>query len=117
MSEFQLDLHELNVRARIPSNSVIDGEAQYNCGLLLEGTLRGKAKINGPLVLLSTAVLAGEAEIEGDAYILGKLHAERVIIKGTAHFADGSTINGCVHAGNYQSYAGAEVTASLLKLP
>ncbi|MEQ6436301.1 polymer-forming cytoskeletal protein [Comamonas sp. w2-DMI] len=119
MSAFNLDFNALNVRSRIPTGAVIEGNAQFPCGLLLEGTLNCKeqARVGGALVLLHDGLLSGEVEIDGDAYILGTIHAERVVIKGKAHFAEGSTITGCVHAKDYQVYAGAAITASLLQLP
>ena len=105
---------------RVSMGCTLECNGDFHGGLLVQGKLRGKLRVLGPLVVWEGAQVAGEIEVFGDTYAFGLLgdenefvngiqNAAQIICHGTIFMAHCSVSHASIAAQRIRSYDGAQI--------
>lgn len=112
-----IDPVAMNIVNKIAGGTIAAGKITTEGGLLVEGQFTGEVKVTkGPLVLMEGAKLAGQIEVDGDAYVfgvIGEANAEptNLTVTGELHLTSTSEIHGHARFGKLATYEGAKLHA------
>lgn len=111
-----LDPVAMNVVNRIAAGSRLDGQLQFEGGLLVQGELSGNCEVRGRLIVWQGAQVCGRIRVMGDLYLLGRLGqpdappaASEVECHGTAWIASTGVSTATLRAQRLQLYEGADL--------
>lgn len=106
----------MNIVNRVAPGTVLEGSTTWNGGLLVQGTIKGSIKVTGgPLVLMETAVIAGNILCLGDVFLFGTIeHAgenqmSKVESTGIAFLAESLRAEADISAARLRFFDGAQV--------
>ena len=110
-----IDPVQMNIVNRVAEGGVLDGQFDFDGGLLLQGTLRGRGRIAGRLIIWHTGQLQGQFEVLGDVYVLGHLGGTVDAVdatttldcQGTIYVASSGVCTGTLNAARLRMYDGA----------
>lgn len=116
MTTYNIDLTKKGVRARIPAGTTISGNAAFSSGVLFEGDFTGgMLQVDGNLIVSKESKIEGFVDVSGDAYILGEVNAQKMLVGGKIFFAASSNVSGYVIGSEFDMHAGCTVKAALSK--
>ena len=106
----------MNVVNRVASGSKLNGDIQFDGGLLVQGEVAGNVRVNGPLIVWLGGVLRGSVQVMGDLYLFGRLGApeagaQDTVVKcfGMAYVASTGVATGTLLARRLKVYDGADL--------
>ena len=111
-----IDPIAMNVVNRVAAGSQLNGELQFEGGLLVQGELSGHVRVNGRLIVWTGAVVKGRIRVFGDIYLFGRLGADggdpsdtSLECHGMAYVSKTGVSTGTLLARRLQLYEGADL--------
>lgn len=111
-----IDPIAMNVVNRIASGCRLDGDLQFDGGLLVQGEISGQIRVNGRLIIWKGGVVRGTVRVNGDLYLFGQLGAQdaspletQLECVGMAYVAQTGVSTGTLMAKRLQLYEGADL--------
>lgn len=111
-----LDPIAMNVVNRVAAGSVLDGDLQFDGGLLVQGEINGQIRVNGRLIVWTGGVVRGRIRVTGDLYLFGQLgaaggnpHETSLECQGMAYVSRTGVSTGTLMARRLQLYEGADL--------
>jgi hypothetical protein len=111
-----LDPIAMNVVNRVAAGTRLDGELQFDGGLLLQGEISGHIRVNGRLIVWTGGVIRGRIRVTGDFYLFGQLgahgadaHDTSLECQGMAYVSKTGVSTGTLLARRLQLYEGADL--------
>lgn len=111
-----LDPIAMNVVNRVASGTQLDGELQFEGGLLVQGEISGQIRVNGRLIVWTGGVIRGRIRVTGDFYLFGQLGAPgadaqdtSLECQGMAYVSKTGVSTGTLMARRLQLYEGADL--------
>jgi hypothetical protein len=111
-----LDPIAMNVINRVAAGTVLDGDLQFDGGLLVQGVVTGRVRVNGRLIVWSGGVVRGHVRVNGDLYLFGRLgadggdpHDTSLECQGMAYVSSTGVSTGTLMARRLQLYEGADL--------
>ncbi|MBD3892921.1 polymer-forming cytoskeletal protein [Hydrogenophaga sp.] len=111
-----LDPVAMNVVNRVAAGSRLSGELEFEGGLLVQGEISGRLRVNGSLIVWGTGVVRGRVRVLGDLYLFGRLgapgaaaHDSSLECLGTAYVCNTAVSTGTLLARRLQVYEGADL--------
>lgn len=111
-----IDPIAMNVVNRIASGCRLDGDLQFDGGLLVQGEIAGQIRVNGRLIIWKGGVVRGTVRVNGDLYLFGQLGAQdaspletQLECVGMAYVAQTGVSTGTLMAKRLQLYEGADL--------
>ena len=106
----------MNVVNRVAAGTVLDGDLQFDGGLLVQGEISGQVRVNGRLIVWTGGVVRGRIRVSGDFYLFGQLgaaagnpHDTSLECQGMAYVARSGVSTGSLAARRMQLYEGASL--------
>ncbi|MCB2018495.1 MAG: polymer-forming cytoskeletal protein [Hydrogenophaga sp.] len=106
----------MNVVNRVATGSRVNGNLQFEGGLLVQGELSGQIQVNGRLIVWKGGMVRGNIRVNGDLYLFGQLGADegtasdtQLECHGMAYVAQTGTSTGTLMAKRLQLYEGADL--------
>lgn len=111
----------MNIVNRIAKGSSSRGDLVFEGGVIIEGSVVGNLNImNGPLVLMQGATIAGTVNCGGDAYLFGTIERQangersKMVSDGTIYLASTLVAISDFEAVSFSHYQGAQFDAQFL---
>jgi len=111
-----IDPVAMNVVNRVAPGSNLNGDIQFDGGLLVQGEIAGNVRVNGPLIVWMGGVVRGSVQVMGDLYLFGRLgapdaSAQDTVVKcfGMAYVASTGVATGTLLARKLKLYDGADL--------
>ncbi|MGI9217178.1 MAG: bactofilin family protein [Hydrogenophaga sp.] len=111
-----LDPIAMNVVNRVAAGTVLDGDLQFDGGLLVQGEISGQVRVNGRLIVWTGGVVRGRIRVSGDLYLFGRLgaaggnpHDTSLECRGMAYVSKTGVSTGTLMARRLQLYEGADL--------
>lgn len=111
-----LDPIAMNVVNRVAAGSRLDGDLQFEGGLLVQGEIAGNIRVNGRLIIWTGGLVRGRLQVSGDLYLFGRLGAEgasahetSLECQGMAYVSKTGISTGTLMARRLQLYEGADL--------
>ncbi len=111
-----LDPIAMNVVNRVAAGTQLDGELQFEGGLLVQGEISGQIRVNGRLIVWTGGVIRGRIRVTGDFYLFGQLGAPgadaqdtSLECQGMAYVSKTGVSTGTLMARRLQLYEGADL--------
>lgn len=111
-----IDPVAMNVINRVAAGSTVDGQLNFEGGVLVQGVLSGNIEVRGRLIVWAGGVVHGNIHVWGDLYLFGQLGetnaraADTVITcMGTAFVAHSGVSTGTLTAQRLRLYEGADL--------
>ena len=111
-----LDPIAMNVVNRVAAGTRLDGELQFDGGLLVQGEISGQIRVNGRLIVWTGGVIRGRIRVTGDFYLFGQLGAPgadaqdtSLECQGMAYVSKTGVSTGTLMARRLQLYEGADL--------
>lgn len=111
-----LDPIAMNVVNRVAAGTVLDGDLQFDGGLLVQGEVSGQVRVNGRLIVWTGGVVRGRVRVSGDLYLFGQLgaaggnpHDTSLECQGMAYVSKTGVSTGTLMARRLQLYEGADL--------
>jgi hypothetical protein len=111
-----LDPIAMNVVNRVAAGTRLDGELQFDGGLLVQGEISGHIRVNGRLIVWTGGVIRGRVRVTGDLYLFGQLgasgadaHDTSLECQGMAYVSKTGVSTGTLMARRLQLYEGADL--------
>lgn len=106
----------MNVVNRVAAGSRLSGDLQFEGGLLVQGEISGRIRVNGRLIIWKGGVIKGNVRVQGDFYLFGHLGAQDASAEdtqleclGMAYVAQSGVSTGTLMAKRLQLYEGADL--------
>jgi hypothetical protein len=68
-----IDPIAMRVINRVAAGSVLSGDLEFEGGLLVQGTISGKLRVRGRLIIWTGGVVHGRVQVDDDFYLFGQL--------------------------------------------
>lgn len=111
-----LDPIAMNVVNRVAAGTQLNGELQFDGGLLVQGEISGHIRVNGRLIVWTGGVIKGRVRVTGDLYLFGQLgapgagaHDTSLECQGMAYVSKTGVSTGTLMARRLQLYEGADL--------
>ncbi|MGM9428556.1 bactofilin family protein [Hydrogenophaga sp. MI9] len=111
-----IDPIAMNVVNRVAAGCRLDGDLQFDGGLLVQGEISGQIRVNGRLIIWKGGVVRGAVRVNGDFYLFGQLGAHNASPQdtqlecvGMAYVAQTGISTGTLMAKRLQLYEGADL--------
>lgn len=111
-----IDPIAMQVVNRVAAGSRLDGQLDFQGGLLVQGEVRGQVRIDGRLIVWRGGTLRGRILVSGDCYLFGRLGAAdgtpqdtELECRGTVYVAHSGVSTGTLLARRLQLYEGADL--------
>lgn len=111
-----IDPIAMNVVNRVAAGCRLDGDLQFDGGLLVQGEVSGQIRVNGRLIIWKGGVVRGMVLVQGDIYLFGQLGAQnappqdtQLECHGMAYVAQTGVSTGTLIAKRLQLYEGADL--------
>ncbi|GLS13301.1 MULTISPECIES: polymer-forming cytoskeletal protein [Hydrogenophaga] len=111
-----IDPVAMNVVNRVAAGSRLEGELQFDGGLLVQGEVAGHVHVNGRLIIWNGGVVRGRVRVNGDVYLFGRLgepgaspHDTSLECLGQAFVSKTGISTGTLMARRLQLYEGADL--------
>lgn len=111
-----IDPIAMNVVNRVAPGTCLSGDLQFEGGLLIQGEVTGKIRVNGRLIIWKGGMLRGLIRVTGDFYLFGQLGAQnasaldtQLECMGMAYVAQTGISTGTMMAKRLQLYEGADL--------
>ena len=111
-----IDPIAMNVVNRVAAGCRLDGDLQFDGGLLVQGEISGQIRVNGRLIIWKGGVVRGTVRVNGDLYLFGQLGAHSASAQdtqlecvGMAYVAQTGISTGTLMAKRLQLYEGADL--------
>ncbi|KRB98874.1 cell shape determination protein CcmA [Hydrogenophaga sp. Root209] len=111
-----IDPVAMNVVNRVAAGGRLQGELEFNGGLLVQGEISGHIRVNGPLIIWTGGVVRGRIRVLGDLYLFGHLGAAgagavetSLECQGMAYVSKTGVSTGTLMARRLQLYDGANL--------
>lgn len=111
-----IDPVAMNVVNRVAAGTRLQGNLQFDGGLLVQGEMQGDIRVNGHLIVWNGGVVRGQVWVTGDLYLFGQLGAAQAsptetVMKcmGMAYVADTAVATGTLMASRLKLYDGADL--------
>ncbi|WP_372658666.1 polymer-forming cytoskeletal protein [Hydrogenophaga sp.] len=111
-----LDPIAMNVVNRVAAGCRLDGELQFDGGLLVQGEIAGHIRVEGRLIIWTGGVVRGRIRVNGDFYLFGRLGAPgaspnetSLECTGMAYVSKTGVSTGTLMARRLQLYEGADL--------
>ena len=111
-----IDPIAMNVVNRVAAGCRLDGDLQFDGGLLVQGEISGQIRVNGRLIVWKGGIVRGTVRVQGDFYLFGQLGASDASAQdthleclGMAYVAQTGVSTGTLMAKRLQLYEGADL--------
>ena len=111
-----LDPIAMNVVNRVAAGTRLDGDLQFDGGLLVQGEINGNVRVNGRLIVWTGGLVRGRIQVNGDLYLFGRLgadgaspHDTSLECQGMAYVSKTGVSTGTLMARRLQLYEGADL--------
>lgn len=111
-----IDPIAMNVVNRVAAGCRLDGDLQFDGGLLVQGEISGQIRVNGRLIVWKGGIVRGTVRVQGDLYLFGQLGAADASAQdtqlecvGMAYVAQTGVSTGTLMAKRLQLYEGADL--------
>ena len=111
-----LDPIAMNVVNRVAAGTRLEGDLQFDGGLLVQGEIAGHIRVNGRLIVWTGGVVRGRIRVTGDLYLFGQLgspgadaHDTSLECQGMAYVSKTGVSTGTLMARRLQLYEGADL--------
>ncbi|MDO9479844.1 MAG: polymer-forming cytoskeletal protein [Hydrogenophaga sp.] len=111
-----IDPIAMNVVNRVASGCQLNGDLNFEGGLLVQGELAGNIRINGCLIVWTGGTVRGRVHVSGDLYLFGRLgdahasaHETSLECQGMVCVSSTGTSTGTLMARRLQLYEGADL--------
>jgi cytoskeletal protein CcmA (bactofilin family) len=111
-----LDPVAMNIVNRVAAGCVLSGTLHFDGGLLVQGELSGRIRVDGPLIVWVGGLVRGRIGVRGDLYLFGQLGdteaeaaATTIECSGMVCVAESGLSTGTLLARRLQLYEGAQV--------
>lgn len=111
-----IDPIAMGIVNRIASGTRLNGDLQFDGGLLVQGEVNGQLRVNGPLIVWKGGTVKGRVRVQGDFFLFGHLGAEAdgpsdtyLECLGMAYVSQTGVSTGTLMARRLQLYDGADL--------
>lgn len=111
-----IDPIAMQVVNRVAAGSRLDGQLDFQGGLLVQGEIRGQIRIDGRLIIWRGGTARGKILVGGDCYLFGQLGSAygnpqetELECRGTVYVAHSGVSTGTVLARRLQLYEGGDL--------
>lgn len=111
-----LDPIAMNVVNRVAAGTVLEGDLNFEGGLLVQGELAGHIQVNGRLIVWTGGLVRGRVRVSGDLYLFGQLgtaagnpHETSLECQGMAYVSKTGVSTGTLMARRLRLYEGADL--------
>lgn len=111
-----IDPIAMHVVNRVAAGCRLDGDLQFDGGLLVQGEISGQIRVNGRLIIWKGGTVRGTVQVQGDFYLFGQLGAPdasaqdtQLECHGMAYVAQTGMSTGTLMAKRLQLYEGADL--------
>lgn len=101
---------------RVAAGCVLNGDLEFEGGLLVQGALSGDIRVRGRLIIWTGGVVRGRVQVDGDLYLFGQLgapnagpHDTSLECQGMAYVSKTGVSTGTLLARRLQLYEGASL--------
>ncbi len=106
----------MNIVNRVAAGCRLEGNLQFDGGLIVQGEISGIIRVNGRLIVWKGGVVRGAVTVLGDLYLFGQLGATdgsaqdtQIECVGMAYVAQTGMSTGTLMAKRLQLYEGADL--------